>query len=140
MYGKSSSNQEGVMKMASQNGTNLIETEGSNRNSCCGGAVKSPSVREERPAPLPEPNLEDLLPIAVVIAAGCESCAEKAVTRALEHGSPRAHIQKALQIIAKFQKLDCFAQAVGADVVARMERPLAAGNRTLREALNHTDH
>ncbi len=96
------------------------------------------AVEEERPQPLQEPSLEDLLPIAIVIAAGCETCAEKAVTRALEHGSPRAHIQRALQVVAKFQKLDCFAKAVGPEIVSRMERPLAAGNRTLREAANRS--
>jgi hypothetical protein len=84
---------------------------------------------------VPEPNLEDLILLAIVVAAGCESCAENAVARALDHGSPWRHIQNALQIIAKIQKLDCFAKAVGPEVVARMERPLGAGRRTLREAM-----
>ena len=99
-----------------------------------GAPVSARDENEGTPA-VPEPNLEDLVPIALVIAAGCESCAENAVARALEHGTPWRHIQKALQIIAKMQKLDCFAKAVGPDVIARMERPLAAGGRTLREAM-----
>lgn len=88
--------------------------------------------RVERPAP--EARLEDLIPIAVVIAAGCESCAEKMVTRALERGSSVRHIEKTLGSVAHLQKLDCLAQAVGAEVVARMEKPLAAGRRTLQQA------
>ena len=89
----------------------------------------------EVPAAVPDRNLEDVILIATVVAAGCEPCAEKAVAQALEHGSSRRHIQRALDIIAKIQKLDCFAKAIGPDVVARMERPLAAGRRTLRKAM-----
>jgi len=33
------------------------------------------------------------------------------------------------------QKRDCFAKAVGTDVVARMEKPLAAGWRTLQKTM-----
>jgi hypothetical protein len=103
----------------------------------CAATGAPVSTRDENPGPpaVPEPNLEDLIPIALVVAAGCESCAENAVARAVEHGSPWRHIQKALQVIAKMQKLDCFAKAVGPDVIARMERPLAAGRRTLHEAM-----
>jgi hypothetical protein len=103
----------------------------------CASADATVSATDEKqgPAAVPEPNLEDLILLAIVVAAGCESCAENAVARALDHGSPWQHIQKALQIIAKIQKLDCFAKAVGPEVVARMERPLAAGRRTLREAM-----
>lgn len=82
-----------------------------------------------------EPKLEELIPIAVVIAAGCESCAEKMVTRALEQGSSWRDIQKTLGIVAHMQKLDCLAQAVGGEVTARMEKPLAAGRQTLQQAL-----
>ena len=103
----------------------------------CASADATASATDEKqsPAAVPESNLEDLILLATVIAAGCESCAENAVARALEHGSASRHIQKALQIIAKIQKLDCFGKAVGPEVVARMERPLAAGRRTLREAV-----
>lgn len=81
------------------------------------------------------PKLEDLIPIAVVIAAGCETCAEKMVRRAVQQGSSWRNIQKTLGVVAHLQKLDCFAQAVGGEAVARMEKPLAAGRETLRQAL-----
>lgn len=100
----------------------------------CSSAVGTKLEIESRPVAV-EPNLEDLIPIALVIAAGCEPCAEKMVSRALEQGSTPRHIQKTLQIIAKMQKLDCFAGAVGPEAVARMERPLIAGQRTLQEAV-----
>jgi hypothetical protein len=125
--------------MLSKEGTAIISAQKGDGITPCGcaaaGAVVSTRDENQGQCAVPEPNLEDLIPIALVVAAGCESCAEKAVARALEHGSPRRHIQKALQIIAKTQKLDCFAKAVGPEVVARMERPLAAGRRTLREAM-----
>lgn len=78
------------------------------------------------------PRLEDLIPIAVVIAAGCESCAERMVRRALEQGSPKSLIERTLGIVAHLRSLDCLAQAVGPEVIARMEKPLQAGRRTLR--------
>lgn len=71
----------------------------------------------------------------MVIVAGCEPCADKMVKRALEQGSSWQEIDKTLQIIASMQRQDCFAKAVGMEVVARMEKPLAAGWRTLQEAL-----
>lgn len=80
-------------------------------------------------------SLEDLIPIAVVIAAACESCAEKMVTRALEQGSSWRDVQTTLGVVAHMRKLGCFTQAVGVDVVARMEKPLAAGKKTLQQAL-----
>lgn len=104
----------------------------------CGCAVSGGSASEPEETrgshSVPEPRLEDLIPIAVVITAGCESCAERMVWRALEQGSSPSHIQKALGVVAHLQKLDCLAQAVGTEVVARMERPLAAGRKTLQEA------
>jgi hypothetical protein len=125
--------------MLSKEGTAIIGAQnGGGITQCgCAGTAALVNARDENEGPraAPEPNLEDLILIAIVIAAGCESCAENAVARALEHGSPGGQIQKALQIIAKIQKLDCFAKAVGPEVVARMERPLAAGRRTLREAM-----
>jgi len=81
-----------------------------------------------------EPRLQDLIPIAMVIAAGCEPCAEKMVNRALKEGSSWQDIEKTLRIVASMQSLDCFAKAVGPEAVARMGKPLAAGRRTLQEA------
>ena len=73
------------------------------------------------------PRLEDLIPIAVVIAAGCESCAERMVTRALQSGSSRRQIERTLRIVAHLRSADCFLQAVGVEVAGRMDAPLAAG-------------
>ena len=83
----------------------------------------------------PETKLQDLIPIVMVIVGGCEPCAEKTVKRALEQGSSWRDIDKTLRIVANMQKADCFAKAVGTDVVARMEKPLTAGWRSLREAM-----
>lgn len=79
--------------------------------------------------------LQDLIPIVMVIVGGCEPCAEKMVARALGQGSSWQDIDKTLRIIADMQGRDCFAKAVGTDVVARMEKPLAAGWRTLQQAM-----
>jgi alkylhydroperoxidase/carboxymuconolactone decarboxylase family protein YurZ len=75
--------------------------------------------------------LEDLIPIAVVIAAGCESCAEKMVHRAIDQGSPKPLIGRTLRIVARLRSLDCLAQAVGPEVIARMDKPLQAGEKAL---------
>jgi hypothetical protein len=115
--------------------THIQEGAGTRECGCAGASAPvSASYQDKGPAAVPERNLEDLIPLAIVIAGGCEPCAEKAVTRALEQGASRRHIQKTLDIIAKVRKLDCFAKAIGPDAVARMERPLAAGRRTLRKA------
>jgi hypothetical protein len=86
-----------------------------------------------------EPRLQDLIPIAMVIAAGCEPCAEKMVNRALQEGNSWQDIDKTLRIIGSMQSLDCFAKAVGPEAVARMSKPLAAGRRTLQEATNRAN-
>ena len=80
------------------------------------------------------PRLQDLIPIVMVIVGGCEPCAEKTVTRALREGSSWEDIDKTLRIVANTQTLDCFAKAVGPEVVARMQNPLAAGRRALQAA------
>jgi alkylhydroperoxidase/carboxymuconolactone decarboxylase family protein YurZ len=82
-----------------------------------------------------ETKLQDLIPIVMVIVGGCEPCAEKTVKRALEQGSSWQDIDKTLRIVASMQRADCFAKAVGTDVIARMKKPLAAGWRSLREAV-----
>jgi len=79
------------------------------------------------------PRLEDLIPIAVVIAAGCEGCADRMVRRAVQNGSPKALIERTLGIVAYFRSADCLAQAVGREVTARMEKPIEAGRKALRE-------
>ncbi len=80
-------------------------------------------------------NLPNLIPIAVVVVGGCESCAEKMVKQALAQGSSHEEIEETLRILADMQKRECVLKALGADVVARMEKPLAAGHRTLEEAI-----
>lgn len=79
-------------------------------------------------------NLQNLIPIAVVVVGGCEPCAEKMVTQALTQGSPWQDVDETLRILADMQKRPCVAQKLGAEVVARMEKPLAAGRRTLEQA------
>lgn len=81
-----------------------------------------------------ENRLEDLIPIAVVIAAGCESCAGRMVERALREGSTPRGIERSLRIVEHQRSLDCFRSAVGPDVVARMEKPLEAARKTLAAA------
>jgi hypothetical protein len=95
----------------------------------------STPVETRSSQPRSEAKLQDLIPIAMVIVGGCETCAEKAVSRALEGGSSWQDVDKTLRIVANMQRLDCFAKAVGTDVVARMDKPLAAGRRTLQEAM-----
>ena len=80
--------------------------------------------------------LQNLIPIAMVIVGGCESCAEKMVERALREGSTFQEIDKTLRIVAGTQELGCFASAVGPEVVARMVKPLEAGRRTLEKAMS----
>ena len=82
-----------------------------------------------------EPRLQDLIPIVMVIVGGCESCAEKMVSRALNEGCAWQDIDRTLRITAGMQKLDCFAKAVGPEVVSRMEKPLEAGRRTLESLM-----
>jgi hypothetical protein len=78
--------------------------------------------------------LEDLVPIAVAIAAGCERCAERTVRRALERGSSRSAVARTLGIVAHLRSLECFGEAVSPEVLARMEGPLAAGEKLLSGA------
>jgi len=80
------------------------------------------------------PGLEDLISIAVVIAAGCERCADRMVSRALQRGSPKASIARTLEIVGRLRALDCLLEAVGPEVIARMERPLQAAQMALDRA------
>ena len=81
-----------------------------------------------------EIKLQNLVPIVMVIVGGCDSCADKMVGRALEEGSSWQDIDRTLRIMAGMQKMDCFARAVGPEVLARIEKSLAAGRRTLDNA------
>ena len=79
-------------------------------------------------------NLQNLIPIAVVVVGGCEPCAEKMVTQALAQGSSWQDVDETLRILADIQKRPCVIQALGVDTVGRMEKPLAAGRTTLERA------
>lgn len=102
-------------------------------------ATTTPNAQVEMRPAKSEARLQDLIPIVMVIVGGCEPCAEKMVTRALGQGSSWQDIDKTLRIIGSMQGADCFAKAVGADVVARMDKPLAAGWRTLQEAMTSAE-
>ena len=78
--------------------------------------------------------LQNLIPLAVVIVGGCEPCAERLVTQALAQGSSWQEVDETLRILADMQKRQCVLQALGPETVARMEKPLAAGRRTLDSA------
>jgi AhpD family alkylhydroperoxidase len=79
-------------------------------------------------------DLQNLVPIAVVVVGGCETCAEKMVAQALAQGSSWEQVEETLRILADMQKRQCVQQSLGADVVTRMEKPLAAGRRVLEQA------
>lgn len=100
--------------------------------------LQSHAKMEEKQAPedKPEVKLQDLLPIAMAIVGGCETCAEKMVERAIHEGSSFQDIDKTLRIVAGMQKLGCFANAVGPEVVSRMDKPLVAGRRSLEKAMH----
>jgi len=104
-----------------------------------GEATTTPNAQVENRPSNSEARLQDLIPIVMVIVGGCEPCAEKMVTRAVQQGSLLQDIDKTLRIVANMQKQDCFAKAVGRDVVARMEKPLATGLRTLQQAVASVD-
>jgi hypothetical protein len=57
------------------------------------------------------------------------------VKQALAEGSPWQDIDETLRILAHMQKRECVKQALGPEVIARMEKPLAAGRKTLQEAI-----
>ncbi len=80
-------------------------------------------------------NIQNLVPIAVVIVGGCEPCAEKMVKQALAQGSSWEDVDETLRILADMQKRQCVTQALGVETVSRMEKPLAAGRRTLEAAM-----
>ena len=53
-----------------------------------------------------EAMLQQLIPIVMVIVGGCEACAEKMVTRALNEGCDWLDIDRTLRITAGTQRLD----------------------------------
>ena len=79
-------------------------------------------------------NLQNLIPIAVVIVGGCGPCAEKMVAQALAQGSSWQEVDETLRILSDMQKRQCVIQALGSETVARMEKPLTAARRTLEQS------
>ncbi len=84
-------------------------------------------------------NVQNLIPIAVVVVGGCEPCAEKMVAQALAQGSSWDDVDETLRILDDMHKRECVIKALGTDAVARMEKPLAAGRRTLEKARSPQD-
>ena len=78
-------------------------------------------------------HLENLVPIAVVIAAGCEPCARRMTERALAAGTPRRAIRRVLKMVDHMHRQECLAENVGSDAMARMTEPLEAATTTLRD-------
>jgi alkylhydroperoxidase/carboxymuconolactone decarboxylase family protein YurZ len=68
-----------------------------------------------------EGRLQNVIPIVMVIVGGCEPCAEKMVTRALEQGSSWEDIDKTLRIVADMQKRDCFAKCPASSILSGRE-------------------
>ena len=93
-------------------------------------ATNGQTVQEDRATAAP--SLADLIPIAVVIAAGCEDCAERMVGRALQQGCRRSAIEQTLGIVTYLSSRECFSKAVGPEAVARMAGPLRAAKRAAR--------
>ena len=52
----------------------------------------------------------------------------------MARGSSWQEVDETLRILADMQKRQCVTQALGAETVARMEKPLAAGRKTLDQA------
>jgi len=95
--------------------------------------VESPHTRVRPQNGGDHPKLEDLIPIAVVIAAGCETCAERMVRRAVEAGSAGRHVLRTIAIVADLRERECFRTNIAPEVVERMKGPLARARKTLDE-------
>ena len=79
-------------------------------------------------------NIENLIPIGVLAALGCEKCSAEAVNWALQQGSSFEEIERTLRTVATMQKLDCFKEQFGPEVVTRLGKPLAAAKEALAQA------
>jgi len=80
--------------------------------------------------------IENLIPIGVLAALGCEKCAAEAVSWALSQGSSIEDVDRTLRTLAAMQTLGCFRQQFGNDAPARMEKPLAAARQVLEQAVD----
>ncbi len=111
--------------------TDASRGEPTGAGACCPTAA-APHARA-RPQEGGDPKLEDLIPIAVVIAAGCEGCAERMVRRAVEAGSAGRHVLRTIAIVADLRERECFRTNIAPEVVERMKGPLARARKTLDE-------
>jgi hypothetical protein len=75
--------------------------------------------------------LESLIPIAVVIGAGCEACTRSLILRARGRGISAALITRTLAVVARVSSAECLARAVGPEVVGRMRASLEAGQNAV---------
>ncbi len=85
---------------------------------------------------LPKGQIENTLPIGILIVLGCEKCAQQAVGWALQQGSSFEDIERALRTVSLVQRLECFKQQFGPDVANRIEKPLAAARQALQKAMD----
>ncbi len=104
----------------------------------CANCPQSATAAATRAIPgtnesVPVGRIENLMPIAVLAALGCDACTGEAVAWALQQGSSKQDVERALRTIAAMQKLDCFKQKFGQDAAARLERPLAAARKALEQ-------
>ena len=78
--------------------------------------------------------IENLIPIAVLSALGCEPCSAKAVQWALDQGSSFEDIERTLETLSVMRKLECFQGQFGPEAAARLDKPLAAAREALARA------
>ena len=115
------------------------QSSGANNN-CSSCAQKPPTGNaSSRTLPgssesIPVGRIENLMPIGILAALGCETCAAKAVAWALEQGSSTEEVERAIRTVEAMQKLDCFRQQFGPEAAGRLQKPLTAARTALREA------
>ncbi len=83
--------------------------------------------------PLAEVKLEDLVPIAIVITAGCEKCTQKFINNAIANGCSKEQVKEIVSIVDSIHQLDCFQKAVGQEIVNRMKKPLEVAKEILEK-------
>lgn len=80
------------------------------------------------------PRLEELIPVAVVIGAGCEPGAENLVRRALWRAGSKPAVELTLGLVSPVASHECLRDAVGPATFERVKRALRAGRRASRNA------
>ena len=132
-----------VSRAQNQAADSAARTSGVRPAGNCGGCARSAGVETVAARPVPGTNetvlvgrIENLIPIAVLTALGCEKCAAEATAWALQQGSSTEDVSRALSAVAQMQTLDCFKQQFGPDAAARLDRPIAAARKVLQEAVD----